>query len=81
MDVPLSPNSHVHEVGEFRDESINCTESGEVPDEAFDMNEATGLSAETGLTRNTMVIRTRKPQNTGIVFMPNHPIFFSLDLH
>ena len=65
----LSPNSHVHEVGEFREESMNCTESGAVPEETFAMNDATGLSAETGHTRNAMVIRARKPQNTASVFM------------
>jgi hypothetical protein len=48
---------------------MNCTVSGVVPDETFDMNEATGLSAETGHTRNAMVIRTRMPQNTGSVFI------------
>jgi hypothetical protein len=76
----LSPNNQVHEVGEFRDESINCTESGVVPDDRFDINDATGLSAETGLTRNTMVIKTRSPQNKGIVFMLNRPILFFPDM-
>ena len=76
MEVPLSPKSHVHDVGEFRDESMNCTESGVVPEDTFDMNDATGLSAETGITRNPMMIRTRKPKNTGDVFMLNHPTLF-----
>lgn len=79
MEVVLSPNSQVHDVGEPKDESMNCTVSGVVPDETFDMNEATGLSAETGHTRNAMVIRTRMPQNTGSVFMLNLPMFFFPD--
>jgi hypothetical protein len=80
VEVPLSPNNQVHEVGEFKDESINCTESGVVPDDTFDINDATGLSAETGLTRNTMVRKTRSPQNKGIVFMLNRPILFFPDM-
>jgi len=74
VEVVLSPNSHVHEVGEFKDESMNCTESGVFPDEILDMNDATGLSAETGHTRNAMTIRARMPKNTGRVFMLNLPI-------
>ena len=45
MDVLLSPNDQAHEVGEFDDESMNCTESGAVPADVAAINEATGVAA------------------------------------
>jgi len=80
VEIPPSPKSHVHEVGVFRDESMNCTVSGIVPELAFDMNDATGIFAKTGLMRNTTVTRTRNNQNAGFVFMLNRPILFFLGM-
>jgi hypothetical protein len=45
VDVPPSPNDQAHEVGEFVDESRNCTLSGMVPEVAFEWNNATGIMA------------------------------------
>jgi hypothetical protein len=44
-DVPPSPNDQAQEVGEFVDESRNCTLSGMVPEVAFEWNNATGIMA------------------------------------
>jgi hypothetical protein len=45
VDVPPSPNDQAHDVGEFVEESRNCTLSGMVPDVAFEWNIATGIIA------------------------------------
>ncbi len=55
---------------------MNCTVSGMVPELTFDMNDATGTAATTGLMRNTTVTRTRSIQNTGFVFMLIRPTHF-----
>jgi hypothetical protein len=47
-----------------------------VPGLAFDMNDATGTAATTGLMRNTTVTRTGSIQNTGFVFMLIRPTHF-----
>jgi hypothetical protein len=51
---------------------MNCTVSGTFPEEAFDMNDATGTAPMTGLIRNIPETRIRKSQTTFLVFMPNH---------
>jgi hypothetical protein len=46
VDVPPSPNDQTHELGEFVDESINWTVSGEVPDSTVALNAADGADAK-----------------------------------
>ena len=50
MDVPPSPKSQDHDVGEPVDVSVKDTSSGAVPDVGVAVNEATGAGGATGLT-------------------------------
>jgi hypothetical protein len=70
VDVPPSPNDHIHEVGVFVDSSIKRTPSGTVPEVAFDTNAATGVdAADAGRMSTMQARRKRKPAGRQIVFM------------
>jgi hypothetical protein len=66
-------------VGEFCDESTNCTVSGTVPVEAFEINDATGTAPMTGAIRNRRETKRRKIQSTCFVFIMNQPFTFPGD--
>ena len=69
VEVPPSPKSHAHEVGDSVVESINWTDNGAVPEVIFDINDAEGLSADTGRITSATAIRTTSPAYSGIGFM------------
>ncbi|MDV7237622.1 hypothetical protein R4116_14590 [Listeria monocytogenes] len=50
MDVPPSPKSQDHDVGEPVEVSVKDTSSGAVPDVGVTVNEATGAGGRAGLT-------------------------------
>jgi hypothetical protein len=45
VEVPPSPNDQTHAIGEFVEESRNCTESGTDPDVTLETKDTAGTDA------------------------------------
>lgn len=68
FEVPPSPKDHVHDVGEYVEESTNWTVSGAVPDVVVETKELTGAVAAEGNTRvSESVVMKRRPRNRDLM--------------
>jgi hypothetical protein len=68
-EVPPSPNDQAHDVGEFVEVSMNCTDRGPSPLEVFDVNNATGTVAPAAAVRNMSEATREKRSHRVVRFM------------